>query len=236
MTALEDPRIARGMTKQLDIRREKLAAGERALGWKVGFGSPAAMERLTIKTPLVGFLLAGGRIDNGGSVSLAGWSKAMVEPEIAVHMGKDLAGGADDATARAAIAALGPSFELIDLDVPPADPEAVLACNIYQRGVVVGEPDTAYAGARLAGLTARIARRGAEVATIASDALETNTGKLLDNVRQVADTLAGFGGTLRAGEIVIIGSLVPPIAVDGPGDEVSFALAPIGQVTVRFEK
>ncbi len=236
MTALNDPRIARGMTTQLAARREKLAAGEKPLGWKVGFGSPAAMERLTIKTPLVGFLLAGGRVENGASVSLAGWSKAMVEPEIAVHMGKDLAGGADEATVRAAIAALGPAFELIDLHTPPADPEAVLACNIYQRGVVVGAPDKAFAGAKLDGLFARISRRGAEVATITSNALEANTGKVIDNVRQVAETLAANGETLRAGEIIIIGSLVPPIAVDGPGDEIRFELAPIGTVTVRFEK
>jgi 2-keto-4-pentenoate hydratase len=236
MTVPDDPRIARGMKTQLEARRDKLAAGERPLGWKVGFGSAAAMERLKIKTPLVGFLLAGGRVADGAAVSLAGWTKAMVEPEIAVHMGKDLAGGADEATARAAIAALGPSFELIDLDVPPADPEAVLACNIYQRGVVVGAPDKAYAGARLDGLTARISRRGADIATVTDTNLEANTGKLIDNVRQVADTLAASGETLRAGEIIIIGSLVPPIAIDGPGDEIGFELAPIGRVTVRFEK
>lgn len=236
MTALDDPRIARGMTTQLADRSKKLAAGEKPLGWKVGFGSSAAMERLTIKTPLVGFLLAGGRVVDGATVSLTGWSKAMVEPEIAVHMGKDLAGGADEATARAAIAALGPSFELIDMHMPPADPEAVLACNIYQRGVVVGTPDTAHAGAKLGGLSARIFRRGTEMATVANDALEANTGKVIDNVRQVADTLAANGETLRAGEVIIIGSLVPPIAVDGPGDEIGFELAPIGRVTVRFAK
>jgi 2-keto-4-pentenoate hydratase len=74
------------------------------------------------------------------------------------------------------------------------------------------------------------------MATVANDALEANTGKVIDNVRQVADTLAANGETLRAGEVIIIGSLVPPIAVDGPGDEIGFELAPIGRVTVRFAK
>ena len=44
----DDPRVARGMKAQLEQRRERIAAGEKALGWKVGFGAPAAMGKLKI--------------------------------------------------------------------------------------------------------------------------------------------------------------------------------------------
>ena len=44
--AWDDPRIARGMEKQLAQRRARIAAGEKPIGWKVGLGAKAAMERL----------------------------------------------------------------------------------------------------------------------------------------------------------------------------------------------
>src|ERR1700724_2515204 len=56
----DDPRIKRGMAIQLQRRRERLDAGEKAVGWKVAFGAPAAMERLRITAPLFGFLMQRG--------------------------------------------------------------------------------------------------------------------------------------------------------------------------------
>ena len=47
--AWDDPRIARGMQKQLGQRRARIAAGEKPIGWKVGLGAKAAMERLHTK-------------------------------------------------------------------------------------------------------------------------------------------------------------------------------------------
>jgi len=55
--AWDDPRIARGMQKQLADRRARIAAGEKPIGWKVGLGAKPAMERLNITMPVVGQLL-----------------------------------------------------------------------------------------------------------------------------------------------------------------------------------
>ena len=55
---LNDPRIGNGMRAQLALRRKRLDAGAKQIGWKVGFGAPAAMEKLKLTAPLVGFLLA----------------------------------------------------------------------------------------------------------------------------------------------------------------------------------
>ena len=68
----EDPRVHAGMTAQLRLRRERIDAGDAALGWKVGFGSPAAREKLSIDTPLIGFLMRGGRLAPGATVIDAG--------------------------------------------------------------------------------------------------------------------------------------------------------------------
>ena len=229
--AWDDPRIARGMTAQLARRRERLTAGEIPLGWKVGFGAPAAMERLAITAPLVGFLTGSALITSGTPLSLAGWKKPVAEPEIAVHIGKDLPGGADQDTVKAAISGLGPAIELADVDRPPDDVERILAGNIYQRNVILGPRDASRAGGVLAGLKGRIFRNGVELANTSDP--QAMTGELIDIVRHVADVLAAFGERLRAGQIIITGSIVPPLWIEA-GEEVVFSLDPIGAVSIRF--
>jgi 2-keto-4-pentenoate hydratase len=123
MNLWEDARVIRGMRAQLELRRKRLAAGDAPLGWKVGFAAPAMLERLNITGPLVGFLTRNARVQSGGSVSLAGWLKPVAEPEIAVHIGRDVSAGADHATAKAAIAGISPAIEIVDLTAPPEDPE-----------------------------------------------------------------------------------------------------------------
>jgi 2-keto-4-pentenoate hydratase len=232
--AWDDPRIARGMKEQLAARRARTAAGEAPLGWKVGFGAPAMMEKFKITAPLVGYLMRGGLIASGGSASLKGWVKPVAEPEIAVHIGHDLKGGGDRAGAAAAISALSPAIELADAEVPFEDPEAILKRNIFQRHVVLGERDASRAGGSTAGLTARLMRRGAEVARTTDP--EAATGKLVDIVRHVADLLAAFDEKLSAGDIVICGSVVPPVLVEADETGMTYALDPIGTVSVAFTR
>ena len=232
--AWDDARIARGMAEQLGVRRARIADGEAPLGWKVGFGAPAMMQKFAITAPLVGFLMQSGRIPSGGSASLKGWVKPVAEPEIAVHIGQDLPGGGDRAAAAAAIAALGPAIELADADLPFEDPEAILKGNIFQRHVILGEPDPARAGGNTAGLTARLLRRNVEAARTSDP--EAATGKLVDIVRHVADLLAAFGEKLSRGDIIIAGSVVPPVLVEADETGVAYALDPIGTISVAFTR
>jgi 2-keto-4-pentenoate hydratase len=230
-STVDDPRILRGMAVQLGRRRERLDAGERPLGWKVGFGAPAAMQKFAIKAPLIGFLTDRALVATGATVSLAGWSKPVAEPEIAVHMRRDLSAGADRDTVKAAIAGLGPAIELADVDRPPEDVEDILAGNIYQRGIVVGPCDASRSGGVVDGLHGHIARNGSAFAQTSDP--QALTGDLIDIVRHVADTLAAFGQALRAGQIVITGSIVPPLWVEA-GEEILFKLDPVGSVSIRF--
>lgn len=223
-----DPRVRRGMRAQLAERRRRLGAGERSLGWKVGFGSAEAMKRLRIPAALVGFLTDRARIGAPATVSLSGWAAPVLEPEVAVHLDADLPGGGDVDAARRAIAALGPAFELADVDPPPREVEEILAGNIFQRNVLVGPADS---GASARSLRARITGPGG--AERAVDDPQALNGDLIDTVRHVADLLGEFGETLSAGEIVICGSIVPPIPV-APSDAVSYALDPVGGLTIRF--
>ena len=234
MNAWDDPRIARGMEKQLATRRARIAAGEKPIGWKVGLGAPPAMERLKIKGPLVGFMMEKSIIANAATVSLAGWTKPVAEPEVAVHMGKDLPAGADRAAAIAAIAGIGPAIELADLNPPPDDVEVALAGNIFHRHVILGASDTARAGAKLDGLSGHVFRRGALAAK--QDNVEQLIGEMIGIVMHVAGTLAAYGEKLRAGDVIITGSIIPPPFIEPDETEFAYALEPVGGLSVRFTR
>jgi len=232
--AWDDPRIARGMEKQLATRRARIEAGEKPLGWKVGLGAPPAMERLQIKAPLVGFMMQKSLVPNASTVSFAGWTKPVAEPEVAVHMGKDLPGGADRVTTAAAIAALGPAIELADLNPPPDDVEVALAGNIFHRHVILGPSDPARAGAKLDGLVGHVFRRGALAAK--QENVEQLIGEMIGIVQHVAGTLAAHGERLRAGDVIITGSIVPPPIIEPDETEFAYALEPLGGLSVSFSR
>jgi 2-keto-4-pentenoate hydratase len=234
MKPWDHPLIKKGMTTQLAMRRARIEAGETPLGWKVGLGAPGSLEKLRIAGPAVGFLMQTALLPNGAAVSLKGYVRPVAEPEIAVRMARDLSGGATAAEALAAIESIRPAIELADLDPVPAPDnlDVVLAGDIYQRHVIIGEQSRA--GAALAGIVSRVIRRGAEVNRTSDP--EALTGRMGDIVAHVANTLAAFGEQLKAGDIIITGSITPPPMIEA--DETSFvhAIDPIGEVRVTFTR
>jgi 2-keto-4-pentenoate hydratase len=230
-SAPNDPAALRGLKRALEDRQKKLDAGSQPLGWKVGFGGPAALDMLGISRPLVGYLLHDGLLASGTTVSIKDWTKPVAEPEICVTIGHDLPGGGDKDAAAAAIAGIGPAIELADVVVPPENAEDIVAANINHRAVLLGGFDRSRAGARLDGLVGRVVR-GTKMTEV--DDLEANTGKLVDIVRSVADTLGDAGETLREGEIIIAGSVTPPVFLEPDDVGFSFDLVGLGAVSVSF--
>ena len=217
------------MEKQLELRRARLEAGQRSIGWKVGFGAPAAMEKLGISSPLIGFLTDKALLPPGTKVSIEGWVKPAIEPEIAIYIGEALDPQADRETLRAGIEAIGPAIELADLDPPPVEVEAILSGNIFNRHVILGKADPSRAGCILDGLTARVYRDEEELATITD--LLALTGDLIEIVRHVVGTLASVGAGLRPGEVIIAGSIVPPIWAESSLD-FRYELDPVDSISI----
>ena len=231
IAAWDDTRIASGMRQQLRRRRELLELGEKPLGWKLAFGGPAAMARLQTNAPLVGFLLHRAIVPSQSELSLADWKKPAAEPELTVYLGKTLAAGSGRNTAMAAIAGLGPAIEIADVDHPTEDVEGTLARNIYQRHLVLGPPDSRYARGVLTGLHAKVQHNEKQIADTTD--FEALTGELIAVVQHVANLLAIFGEPLDAGQIIIAGSITPPIWVQ-PGEEVTFHLDPLDPISIVF--
>jgi 2-keto-4-pentenoate hydratase len=114
---------------------------------------------------------------------------------------------------------------------PTAGCEAILSGNIYQKAVVLGAVDLCRAGATLTGLAATVSINGASVEL--PDDLEANTGPILDVVAVVADTLAAMGERLNAGELIIAGSIVPPLFPQA-GTTISYSLGEAQPLSIRI--
>jgi 2-keto-4-pentenoate hydratase len=209
-----DPRVRRGMEAQLAERRARIEAGEEPLGWKVGFGTPAALEKLGTAAPLVGYLMRPALAESGAPYSIAGFANPMLEPEVAVRIGPDLG-----------IASLGPAFEIADVE-DSDDVEAMLAGNLFQRGVVLGPA----VGRSTLGVSARVIVNGEPTEVEDPEAAPGPAGAL---VRHVADLLDVYGERLQEDEVIITGSIVPPISVS-PGDRVEYELTGIGSISLSF--
>lgn len=226
MSAL-DERIADGMRAQLALRRERLGAGDRALGWKVGFGSTAAMQRLGTDRPLVGFLLDSNRLPDGAEVALDGWGAPALEPEIAVHLARDVPPGASADDIRTAVAGLSAAIELVDVHPPTTDVRQILAGNVFHRHVLLGPLHDGWTP----DLSGRAVVDGTEVA--ATDDVTALTGDTLEVLRLTAELLELCGERLRAGDVVITGSVVPPVQLVA-GTTVAADLGPLGTLSVSL--
>jgi 2-keto-4-pentenoate hydratase len=196
------------LTEMLALRERRIAAGETPIGWKVGFAG--AREKLGVDRPLIGFLLESLRVEDGATVAIGDWAAPAFEAEIAVYVGEDR---------------IGPAIELADIAFAPDDAARIMAGNIYHRHVILGPALPADPGA----VTGRVERDGAEIA--ANDRPAELTGDVREVVRLTEEALAHHGIALQPGEVIITGSVVPPIPV-APGQRLTAELPPLGSLTV----
>ena len=70
MNPWDAPLIKKGMSAQLAKRRARIAAGEKPLGWKVGLGAPATMQKMGLTAPIVGYLMQRALLLSGSTASL----------------------------------------------------------------------------------------------------------------------------------------------------------------------
>ncbi|HVW48483.1 MAG TPA: fumarylacetoacetate hydrolase family protein [Solirubrobacterales bacterium] len=224
----DNPAVMRGLERQLARRRDALAGGAARLGWKTGMSGAAVMESLGTTGALVGYLTDATLLADGATVDVGAWHSPVLEPELAIRIGSDLAAGSDRAGAAAAIDALAPAIELADTDLPFEDPEALLAGNLFHRAVLLGSFDEARAGADLDGVTLDVTADGRAVAA-AADPLAI-VGDVVAVALHVAAVLERAGEGLLAGDVVITGSAIPAVPI-APGERFLVDYGGIGSVS-----
>ena len=221
------PAVRDGITRMLELRAHAMRQGVRAIGWKLAFGAPASLTRFGLSGPLVGFLTDATLHASGSIISCSGWAGPVAEPELAAYFDRDVE---IPEQARDAITGIGPAIELANVDPPPDDIAEVLAGNIYHKAVLLGDPDDRVAGFDVRGLRGTVEHDGETVGEI--DDLEGLTGRIEFTVAHAAGLLRAAGETFRRGDVVILGSVTPPLGIR-PGQEVRFTLGAMKPVIAR---
>ncbi|MER6330456.1 fumarylacetoacetate hydrolase family protein [Streptomyces sp. NPDC001034] len=225
--------VATAYAVQRHLAAERIAAGARVVGRKIGLTSTAVQQQLGVDQPDFGVLFDDMAYPDGASVPAGTVLQPRVEAEIAFVLGADLAEGPlDDAQVRDAIDHAVAAIEICgsrvaDWDISFADTVA----------------DNASAGAYVLG-TRRLPLTGfdpvtAEMTmTVDGETVSTGTGAacLGDPVTAVAwlaRTARDLGDPLRAGQVVLSGALGPMRPVT-PGAAVHATVTGLGTVSVTF--
>lgn len=230
MTTDVPPAVAAGLARQREVLEGALAGGAVQSGWKVGFGAPAAMAMLGLDAPVIGHLLSSGERRSGASIGIGTFTRPVVEAEIAVWIGSDVPADTPAESIGGFVSAVGPAIEIADVDHAPAGVELILAGNIFHDSYILGTPDPACTLADAATLTAVIEHAGERLDVERPAAL---TGSLPDVLAQVARLAPLVSRGLRAGDVVLTGSIIVPRPV-APGESFRFVLGGLLPIAVRF--
>ena len=213
---------------QLALIDRRCAAGENQIGWKVGLTSKAIQEQFGFHEPCFGCILE--TRPSGHAFAAGELIKPGFETEICVRLGRTLAGEVSREEVKAAVAVVYPSFEIIETRGDPGQIALMLADNAQQHSVILGGPVALTPALQLDRVQARVELNGNVLATGAGSAVLDHP---LNSVIWLAHKLGEYGRSLRAGEVVMTGSLVRQFPL-APGDHAGASFSGIGTVEVRL--
>ena len=212
------------------VRRQMQARQAGAAGYKIGLTSKRMQAMCGIDSPIAGVVLADRVHASGARLDAQAYGRLGLEFEIAVRLKRDLAPQSPPSLAEvaAAVGAVCPAIELIDdrgADYRALDVQSLVADNSWNAGIVLGEfvpawPDLAAVEGEVS-VDGRALDRGS-----GGDVL----GHPFHPVAWLAGHLAALGGGLRAGDVVMTGSIVTTKFPDQP-TSYRFEVAGLGSVT-----
>lgn len=206
------------------------------VGYKIGCTTPVMQAYMGIHNPCAGGVFAPTAAHERGAFQTGRFLRLGVECEIAVQMREALAPAAAPFNRDVVAAAVGGCMAAIEIvedryiDYPSLDTPTLVADDFFGAGCVLGRIDADFDPADLAAVTGAMTINGRTVgAGVGADVL----GHPLDALAWLANCLAGRDRGLRAGEFVLLGSLVQTHWVER-GDEVVVANEPLGEVRAAF--
>jgi 2-keto-4-pentenoate hydratase len=206
------------------------------VGYKIGCTSAVMQKYLDIPHPCGGSVFAGGVHQSGASLRSTDFVRVGVECEIAVRLARDLAPSAAPFTADTvaqAVEAYLPAIEIVDdryVDWQTLGAATLVADDFFAAGCVLGKPVARSGAPDLLQVVGRAVVNGQEIGQgTGADVL----GHPHHALAWLANHLAAGGNGLRAGQIVLTGSLVKTVWLNA-GDEVVMDLSGLGTVAVDF--
>lgn len=212
----------------------RLEQGETVVGKKVGATSKAVQQMLNVHQPDFGYLLSGMAYAQGEAIPMDSLIQPRAEGEIAFILKRDLMGpGVTTAAVLSATELVMPCFEIVDSRIKDwqIKIQDTVADNASCGVFVLGDQAVDPRGLDL-NLVGMVIEKNGELAATGAGAAAL--GSPLNAVAWLANTLGALGIPLKAGEIILSGSLGPLVPVQA-GDNLRLAIGGIGGCSVRFE-
>lgn len=212
---------------------QKVAAGDKVIGAKLGLTSKAKQKTMKVDEPCYGVLMASGLLPAEEPLRLNTLIHPRVEPEIVFRIGERLAGpGITSAAVLDATEAIGCGMEIIDsrfADFKFTLPD-VVADNTSAARFILGPrwvdpkdiPDLSLVGVVLEA-------DGQPVTTAAGAAI---LGHPAEAVALLANWLGARGKAIEAGWIVFSGGMTDAVPLT-PGRHVNATFGRLGRITIR---
>jgi 2-keto-4-pentenoate hydratase len=204
------------------------------IGYKIGCTTKVMQDYLGLAHPCHAGLFAGVIHADGSALDIRDYCRIGIECEIAVRLASDLRPTATRFTrdsVASAVADYMTAIEIVDdryVDWRKTDAPTLIADDYFAAGAVLGPPIAAAAVPDAAALVGVTVINGEEVGRgRGSDVMEHP----LNALAWLGNSLADTGAHLKAGEIVLTGSLVETKWL-AAGDRTSVTVEGLGTVTL----
>jgi 2-oxopent-4-enoate/cis-2-oxohex-4-enoate hydratase len=218
----------------LRLLERRLADGEKVIGKKIGVTSKAVQSMLGVWQPDFGYLTDKMMFEDGAEMPI---STQLIQPraegEIAFLLKRDLRGpGVTNDDVVAATEAIAACFEVVDsrIDNWKIKIQDTVADNASSGLFLLGKDRVSPKGFDFVTCGMVVEKNGEVLSTGAGAAA---LGSPLTCVAWLANTLGRYDIPLRAGEVILSGSLVPLEPVKA-GDAMRVTVGGLGSATVRF--
>jgi len=225
-----------GYRIQSEVHRLLVPGLGRIVGYKIGCTSDVMQKYLAIPHPCAGGVHARGVHQSGAVLNASDYVRVGVECEIAVRLGSDLVPAGAPFTRDSVAGSIEcylPAIEIVDdryVKWETLGAPTLVADDFFAAGIVLGQPVARDAVADLLDVQGRTLINGEEAGRgTGADVL----GHPHNALAWLANHLASQGTALRAGEIVMTGSLVKTVWLDAPAEAV-MEFSGLGKVQVRF--
>ena len=196
-------------------------------GYKIGLTTPIMQKLCGVDEPCYGAIFATEVRHRRAELPVRDYCRLGIETEIAVRLGEDLPQGGSAGRVAAAVESCMAAIEVLeDLrhDYKRLSAAAMVAGNVWNAGVVLGQPVSDWRRLDLANLVAHLTINGREIGHgTGSDVM----GNPLNALAWLADKLAIAGTPLKRGMIVMTGSMVP-IQFPAAGDHAIVEVEELG--------
>ncbi len=211
-------------------------SGDLPCGYKIGATSKRAQDFLGIADPIFGRVLESGLFPSGASLDPGAFCFALVEPEFAFRMARDLPapnGAYGRGEVADAVATLVPAIEIVCsgwADWTTRGAAALIADNGVHGALLLGEERADWRGIDLAAHRVRLEIDGVMTG-------EGSGAECLGHPLEALTWLAGEAGRrcggLKAGEIVTTGVVTPFVALSA-GQTARADFGALGTVSLSY--